>query len=172
MSQARAVIDVPTVLPKGVTKRQWRLAALLPSCETAAEALRLAGYSPATVRNNGYRQVALGGVKRATLAIQESQADKARGLLAVGKLALSTVSEDLKSLEPRDRIAAGFKAHELASTLGENLELSGSAGAWKHRLMRACRLTAHLTALRLASPPPVQAAAAERHARRVQQRGY
>lgn len=155
MSESLAIIE-GIKLPKGVTKRQMRLAALLPRCETAAEAMRLAGYSEVTIRNNGYRQVALGGVKRATLEIERTRVDSARGLMAVGHAALASNVDDLKDLQPRDRLAAGFKAIELAHQLGENIEQTGSGDAWKMRIRRACRLMARLTEARLLATASTQ----------------
>ena len=152
-SQELAVIDVPTIRPPGVTKRQWRLAALLPRCETAAEALRLAGYSAKTIDRNGGRQVALGGVRRATEAIARQQADSARGLLGVAKRAMAKGDADVAELEPRDRLAFGLKAYELAHQIGENVEQAGNAEAWRQRLRRACRLMARLTEARLRRAP-------------------
>jgi len=155
MSEALAIIDVDSVeRPKGVTKRQMRLAALLPRCETAAEALRLAGYSQNTINGNPGRQVGLVGVKRARAAIQESQADRARGLLAVGHAALATSTDDLKELAPRDRIAAGFKAVELAHALGENVEATGDARGWKYRQRRAIALAYYLGRRSVQRIPP------------------
>jgi hypothetical protein len=161
MSEALTVIDVPSVLPKGVTRRQWRLAALLPRCESAAEAMRQAGFATATINGNSGRQIALAGVRRATEELQRRQADRARGLASIGKQALATVTKDLQELEPRERIAAGFKAWELASALGENVQETGSASAWQIRLRRAMQLAYRFGAARqrqtqdvVVSPPP------------------
>ncbi len=140
MSEALAVIDVPAVLPKGVTRRQWRLALLLPRAESAAQALRQAGYSASTINGKPGRQTGLVGVKRATEAIAALQADRARGLLAAGNAALSTVTEDLKQLDPRDRLAAGIKFIETAHAIGENVTQEGNADAWRSRQRRAMRL--------------------------------
>ena len=151
MSQALEVVDVPTDRPAGVTKRQWRLAALLPRCETAYQAMIQAGYAPSTARKNSARQTALVGRKRAEVEIQRQQADSARGLMAVGNAALASNAADLKDLEPRDRLAAGFKAIELAHQLGESVQQEGSGDQWRMRLRRACRLMARLTESRLES---------------------
>ncbi len=143
MSEALAVIDaIP--LPKGVTKRQMRLAALLPRCETAAEALRLAGYSEVTIRNNGYRQVALGGVKRASEAIANSQLDKARGLMGLADAALADRSALLEQLDARDRIQTGLAAIKLAHEIGETVQQVGDGETWRARLRRGLRLAMHL----------------------------
>ena len=142
MSEALAIVD-QVERPKGVTKRQMRLAALLPRCETAAEALRLAGYSEATIRNNGYRQVALGGVKRASVSIKTHQRDSARGLAALGARALKNGGDDLDQLEPRDRLAAGFKAYELAHNLGEHTTETGDGDRHRYRMRRAIALAYH-----------------------------
>lgn len=143
MSEALTVIDVPDTLPIGVTKRQWRLAALLPRCETAAEALRLAGYAPKTIDRMSRPTLGTLGVRRAREAQQLIRADSARGLAATARLAHKEIASDLNELEPRDRIAAGFKAYELAASLGENIEQDGSGEAWKLRLRRAIRLAYH-----------------------------
>ena len=142
MSEALAIVD-QLQRPKGVTKRQMRLAALLPRCETAAEALRLAGYSEATIRNNGYRQVSLGGVKRARTAIDTSLSDSARGFAGASRLALKTAKEDIAALEPRDRIAAAVKFAEVANTLGEHVQDRGDGDRHRYRMRRAIALAYH-----------------------------
>ncbi len=136
MSEALTVVDVPTIRPPGVTKRQWRLAALLPRCETAAEAMRQAGYAVSTIDRNSRPQLGTVGVRRATEAIATIQADRARGIHGVSALALKTVEADLKELEPRDRIATGLKAAEIAAALGENVTQTGDGDSWKRLLHR------------------------------------
>ena len=143
MSEALTVIDAMP-LPKGVTKRQMRLAALLPRCETAADALRQAGYSEVTIRANGYRQVALGGVKRARAAIEASQLDSARGFAGASRLALKTAKEDIAALEPRDRIAAAVKFAEVANALGEHVQQEGSGDRHKYRQRRTARIAYYM----------------------------
>ncbi len=138
MSQALERIEVPTVLPPGVTRKQWRLAALLPQCETAAEALRLAGYSATTVRNNGYRQVALGGVKRATEALAARQADRAKGLIGKGHELIN--GADSKELADRDKFMLGLAFVKQGHEIGENIETTGAASEWKLRLQRCAML--------------------------------
>ena len=156
MSEALAVIDTPTILPKGVTRRQWRLAALLPRCETAAEALRLAGYSANTINGNPGRQVGLVGVRRATEEIARRQADTARGLDSLSNRALSLGADKLHELDARELLSFGLNGKKVAAEIGENIEATGSGDAWKQRLRRACRLMARLTEARLraASPHP------------------
>ena len=151
MSEVLAVIDVPINRPPGITAKQWRLAALLPRAESAYQAMIQAGYSPSTARSSAGRQRDLAGVKRAGEAIQRNQVDRARGLMAVGEAALASNREDLKDLEPRDRLAVGFKAIELAHQIGENVEQRGDGESWKQRIRRACRLMARLTESRLKS---------------------
>ncbi len=143
-SQALQVIDVPAELPKGVTKRQWRLAALLPRCETAAEAMRLAGYGPQTIDKQSRHQSGTVGVRRAREAQQQQLADKARGLIGVGTSGLVDAKADLMALDPRDRLAASLKFIEVGHSIGENVEATGDASAWKHRQRRAIRLALHL----------------------------
>jgi hypothetical protein len=155
MSEALATIEVPTVRPPGVTPKQWRLAAIYPRAENAYQALIAAGYKPSTALAKARRTSESVGVKRATEALQVQQRDRAgeaRGLAGIGKLALTDAKKDLADLEPRDRIAAGFKAYELAASLGENIEATGDGDAWKQRLRRACRLMARLTEARLRRP--------------------
>lgn len=135
--------------PKGVTKRQMRLAALLPRCETAAEALRQAGYALKTIDRNPTITVGSIGVKRAEMLIQQSRMDRARGFIGASQLALQSVKEDIDALEPRDRLAAAVKFAETAHQLGENIEQRGDGATWKQRIRRACRLMARLTESRL-----------------------
>ena len=152
MSEALQVIDVPAIRPPGVTKRQWRLAALLPRCETAAEALRLAGYAPSTINGKSGRQSALVGVRRAQAAIEASQADRARGLLGFGEQALADKDALFADMNGAARATIGLQAIKLAHEIGENIEQRGNGEAWKLRLRRACRLMARLTEARLLRP--------------------
>lgn len=138
-----------TPRPKGVTKRQMRLAALLPRCETAAEAMRKAGYPEVTIDGKSGRQTGLVGVKKATIALQLRQADSARGLMSFGIKGLASADADLQQLDPRDRFAVSFKAIELGNTLGENLEIAGDGQRWDQRVRRACLLMARLTEQRI-----------------------
>jgi len=162
MSEALAVIEVPAQRPRGVTPKQWRLAVLLPRAEVAYKACLEAGYSPQSADKAARRLTGSLGVRRAGEAIARQQMDSARGLASIGKQALSTVTKDLQELEPRERIAAGFKAWELASALGENVQETGSATAWQQRLRRAIELAYRFGALRqrlhpldvVVSPPP------------------
>ena len=142
MSEALAIIDaIPR--PPGVTKRQMRLAALLPRCETAYEALIKAGYKTSTALDGARRTSESIGVKRASVSIQTHQRDSARGLAATARLAHKDIAADLADLEPRDRVAAGFKAYELAANLGEGITETGSADSWRTRLRRGLRLAYH-----------------------------
>lgn len=166
-----ATIDVPAIRPPGVTKRQWRLAALLPRCETAAEALRQAGYSANSIDRNGRPLVGTVGVRRATEALAAQQADRARGLIGAGKTALAAVDADVKELEPRDRLAFGLKAYELGHQLGENIEQHGDGDAWKRRLRRACLMMERLTEARL-DTTRCSAFASRNRATRKLARGY
>jgi len=140
MSQALQAIDKLPPLPPKVTKRQMRLAALLPRCETAAEAMRLAGYSAQTIDKQSRSTTGSIGVRRAEEAIAAEQADKARGLVAFGIKGLANSEADLAALEPRDRFAVSFKAIELGHAVGENVTASGSGTEWERRLRRAIRL--------------------------------
>ena len=144
MNEALTVIDVPAIRPPGVTKRQWRLAALLPRCETAAEALRLAGYSESTIRNNGYRQVALGGVKRASVSIQAQQLDSARGLVGMANKALTQGAARMDELDAQEKLGFGLKAMELAHQLGEHVQDRGDGDRHKYRQHRTARIAYYL----------------------------
>ena len=152
MSEALTVIDVPTIRPPGVTKRQWRLAALLPRCETAAEALRLAGYSPKTIDRMSRPTLGTVGVKRATTAIEASLSDSARGFAGASRLALKTAKEDIAALEPRDRIAAAVKFAEVANTLGEHIQDRGDGDRHKYRQHRTARIAYYMGILAGRSP--------------------
>ena len=143
MSQALEVIDVPANRPPGVTKRQWRLAALLPRAETAYEALIKAGYAPSTARKQSGRQSSLVGVARAQAALQIQQRDSVRGLASIGAAALNSARTDLDQLDPRDRLAAGFKAYELAHNLGEHTTETGDGDRHRYRMRRAIALAYH-----------------------------
>ena len=139
MSEALQVIEQPLSRPPGVTPRQWRLAALKDRCDSAYDACIQAGYKPSVALTKARRTSEAVGVRRAMEAQANGRADSARGLVGIGKLALESAPRDLKELEPRDRIAAGFKAYELAANLGENLEVSGDADQHRARIRKAIR---------------------------------
>ena len=142
MSEVLAIIEsIPR--PPGVTKRQMRLAALLPRCETAYEALIKAGYKTSTALDGARRTSESIGVKRASVSIQAHQRDSARGLAALGARALKNGGDDLDQLEPRDRLAAGFKAYELAHNLGEHTTETGDGDRHRYRMRRAIALAYH-----------------------------
>jgi hypothetical protein len=154
MGNALEVIETPAILPKGVTKRQWRLAALLPRCETAAEAMRQAGYGPQTIDKNSRHQLGTVGTRRAIEVQANVQRDRARGYFGVSERALRNAGADLDRLDPRDRLAVGAKYAELALQAGESVESTGDGDSWKQRVRRACRLMARLTEARLRAIPP------------------
>ena len=143
MSEALATIEQPRIRPKGVTPRQWRLAAIYPRAESAYQALRLAGYAHSTATQNAKSQLETVGVKLAMEVQGRQQRDSARGLAATARLAHKDIAADLADLDPRDRVAAGFKAYELAANLGEGITETGSADAWRTRLRRGLRLAYH-----------------------------
>lgn len=69
------------MLPPGVTKRQWRLAAIYPRAESAYQALIQAGYKPVTALASAKRSLGSVGVQRAAEAIEARETgkrDKAR----------------------------------------------------------------------------------------------
>ena len=143
MSEALAIIEsIPR--PPGVTKRQMRLAALLPRCETAYEALIKAGYKTSTALDGARRTSESIGVKRASVSIQTHQRDSACGLAALGARALKNGGDDLDQLEPRDRLAAGFKAYELAHNLGEHTTETGDGDRHKYRQHRTARIAYYM----------------------------
>ena len=142
MSEALAIIDaIPR--PPGVTRRQMRLAALLPRAESAYRAMLDAGYKPATALSSALRTRESAGVKTASVSIQTHQRDSARGLAALGARALKNGGDDLDQLDPRDRLAAGFKAYELAHNLGEHTTETGDGDRHRYRLRRAIALAYH-----------------------------
>ena len=51
--------------------------------------------------------------------------------------------DDLDQLEPRDRLAAGFKAYELAHNLGEHVAETGDGDRHRYRMRRAIALAYH-----------------------------
>ena len=151
MNEALAIIEsIPR--PPGVTKRQMRLAALLPRCETAYEALIKAGYKTSTALDGARRTSESIGVKRASVSIQTHQRDSARGLAALGARALKNGGDDLDQLEPRDRLAAGFKAYELAHNLGEHTTETGDGDRHKYRQHRTARIAYYMGILAGRSP--------------------
>jgi len=129
-----------------------RLAALLPRCETAYEALIKAGYKTSTALDGARRTSESIGVKRASVSIQTHQRDSARGLAALGARALKNGGDDLDQLEPRDRLAAGFKAYELAHNLGEHVAETGDGDRHKYRQHRTARIAYYMGILAGRSP--------------------
>ena len=151
MSEVLAIIEsIPR--PPGVTKRQMRLAALLPRCETAYEALIKAGYKTSTALDGARRTSESIGVKRASVSIQTHQRDSVRGLAALGARALKNGGDDLDQLDPRDRLAAGFKAYELAHNLGEHTTKTGDGDRHKYRQHRTARIAYYMGILAGRSP--------------------
>ena len=142
---------MPAIRPKGVTPKQWRLAALYPRCETAYQALIEAGYAHKTASKTASNILDRPGIRRAREAQGLERADSARGLMGVGTKGLASAAADLDALDPRDRLAASFKAIELAHSIGENVEQVGDGNRFHERVRRACRLMARLTYLRLIS---------------------
>ena len=151
MSEALAIVD-QVERPKGVTPRQLRLAALLPRCESAYQAMVQAGYTPLSARKNGTRTRLSEGVKTASVSIQTHQRDSARGLAALGARALKNGGDDLDQLDPRDRLAAGFKAYELAHNLGEHTTETGDGDRHKYRQHRTARIAYYMGILAGRSP--------------------
>ena len=143
MTEALATIEQPRIRPKGVTPRQWRLAAIYPRAESAYQALRLAGYAHSTATQNAKSQLETVGVKLAMEVQGRQQRDSARGLAALGARALKNGGDDLDQLEPRDRLAAGFKAYELAHNLGEHTTETGDGDRHRYRMRRAIALAYH-----------------------------
>ena len=152
MSEALAVVNMPSMRPKGVTPRQWRLAAIYPRAESAYQAMRLAGYAHSTATQNAKSQLDTLGVKRARAAIEESQLDSARGFAGASRLALKTAKEDIAALEPRDRIAAAVKFAEVANTLGEHVQDRGDGDRHKYRQHRTARIAYYMGILAGRSP--------------------
>ena len=73
-------VQQPPSRPKGVTARQWRLAALYPRCKTSVEALIQAGYARATANGVAKRTFDSAGVQRAIVAQQQAKLDSARNI--------------------------------------------------------------------------------------------
>ena len=152
MTEAFATIEQPRIRPKGVTPRQWRLAAIYPRAESAYQALRLAGYAHSTATQNAKSQLETVGVKLAMEVQGRQQRDSARGLAALGARALKNGGDDLDQLEPRDRLAAGFKAYELAHNLGEHVAETGDGDRHKYRQHRTARIAYYMGILAGRSP--------------------
>ena len=152
MSEALATIEQPRIRPKGVTPRQWRLAAIYPRAESAYQALRLAGYAHSTATQNAKSQLETVGVKLAMEVQGRQQRDSARGLAALGARALKNGGDDLDQLDPRDRLAAGFKAYELAHNLGEHTTETGDGDRHKYRQHRTARIAYYMGILAGRSP--------------------
>jgi hypothetical protein len=132
-------VDVPVIRPKGVTAKQWRLAALYPRAESAYQALRAAGYAHSTADSLAARQIGSVGVAIARKVQDATRLDSARGLAGFAAEALAKGKDDLAALDPRDRIAAGLKATELAHNLGDGIDREGNGASWRVRIRKAMR---------------------------------
>jgi len=144
MSEALAIVDVPAILPAGVTRRQFRLAALLPRCETAYEALVKAGYSPKTARSDPRDIRERTGVVRATAAIEARQRDRASGIKAK---TFDEIEARIDSKEASDVLLLGAlkTTHEIEQSLGDQSGEPELPRAWwdrwkKRNLRRAFEL--------------------------------
>ena len=114
MNEAIQHVDMPDVLPTGVTKRQWRLAALRPRVETAYAALIAAGYSHSTATQNAKSQLETVGVQRAREAQALARLDSAGEIRAKsGAKVLREVSRD--DTDPQFALAAWATAAKVQS---------------------------------------------------------
>ena len=91
-------VQQPPSRPKGVTARQWRLAALYPRCKTSVEALIQAGYARATATGVAKRTFDSAGVQRAIATQTQAKLDSARSIngIVAGKLR-SRIEDDSAS---------------------------------------------------------------------------
>lgn len=96
-------VEMPLVLPKGTTKRQWRLAALRERVETAYEALIAAGYAHSTATQNAKSQLETVGVQRAKAAQDAAKRDSGR---SIHRSSLAELSRRITS-EARDELILG-----------------------------------------------------------------
>ena len=154
MSEALAIVD-QVERPKGVTKRQMRLAALLPRCETAYDALLKAGYSPKTARGLPGRIIAGIGTGLATVAIQSQQRDSARGLVGMANKALTQGAARMDELDTQEKLGFGLKAMELAHALGEHVIETGDGDRHRYRMRRAIALAYHFGRVAASRPQDV-----------------
>ena len=142
MSEALAIIDaIPR--PPGVTRRQMRLAALLPRAESAYRAMLDAGYKPATALSSALRTRESAGVKIASVSIQAQQLDSARGLVGMANKALTQGAARMDELDAQEKLGFGLKAMELAHQLGEHVQDRGDGDRHRYRLRRAISLAYH-----------------------------
>jgi len=154
-TEALTVIDVPADRPPHVTKRQWRLAALYPRCETAYQALRAAGYAHSTATQNASNILDRRGVKRARAAIEAIQADSARGLVGMANKALAQGAANMDDLDTHAKLGFGLKAMELAHQLGEHVQQTGDGDRHRYRMRRAIALAYHFGRLACSRPQDV-----------------
>ena len=87
-------VKTPAIMPKGITRRQWRLASLLPQCETAYEALVKAGYSPKNADKNGRPILGTLGLQRAIVTQTQAKLDSARSINGITAAKLRSRIED------------------------------------------------------------------------------
>ena len=143
MTEALAIIEQPRIRPKGVTPRQWRLAAIYPRAESAYQALRLAGYAHSTATQNAKSQLETVGVKLAMEVQGRQQRDSARGLVGMANKALTQGAAKMDELDTQEKLGFGLKAMELAHALGEHVTETGDGDRHRYRMRRAIALAYH-----------------------------
>ena len=90
----------------------------------------------------------------------------------MGARALKNGGDDLDQLEPRDRLAAGFKAYELAHNLGEHVAETGDGDRHKYRQHRTARIAYYMGILAGRSPQHLVLSPAQIMERLKKQRLY
>ena len=114
MIEAPHHVEMPDVLPTGVTKRQWRLAALRPRVETAYAALIAAGYAETTALKQSSKTLERVGIQRAREAQALARLDSAGEIRAKsGAKVLREVSRD--DTDPQFALAAWATAAKVQS---------------------------------------------------------
>jgi hypothetical protein len=90
-----SAIAVPSIRPKGVTPRQWRLAVLLPRAQSSYQACVDAGYLPTGAAGNAHTYIVSKGTQSALVAIESQLAAKRDSAAAIKRKAGARVSREL-----------------------------------------------------------------------------
>ena len=138
MTESLAPLDLSDLpeyipLPKGCTRRQFKLARLILTArddQSRADLMKEAGYSEVSAYASASKLIERSGTQRAIAVIQEWKADNARDLKRKAEALLygGVDALDLKSLDAKEKIALGGSLLKLLNELG----MSDDAPIAKH----------------------------------------
>jgi hypothetical protein len=148
------VPPMPAKRPKGVTAKQWRLAAIYPRAESAYQALVAAGYTPVTALASSAVILGSSGIARAKQAQEEAQRDTAH---EIARKAGRIVADRLDTMQDQGLIAAWKVAHDIKAASPPEVTTARLPSSWyraqvRRALLRAYRLGQRASGMRAAGP--------------------